>query len=49
MPTTKRKASPALIHIAEQLRPLAVPITDLVLDPANPFHRTPNLFFDKIC
>jgi DNA modification methylase len=35
MPTTKRKASPTLSHIAEQLRPLAVPLADLVLDPAN--------------
>jgi DNA modification methylase len=35
MPATKRKPSPDHPYIAEQLRPLAVPITDLVLDPAN--------------
>ena len=45
-PTRKRKAlrGPDLLHIAEPLRPLAVPCDGLVLDPANARkHGAPNL------
>jgi DNA modification methylase len=42
--TTTSDPEPDLSHIAEQLRPLAVPCADLILDPANARrHPEPNL------